>query len=206
MKNLFVVMIIGLGLVSSAYSQENQRARMYIGADANVPFSDFASGAYVIADGAETHNQEGTFSPALGFTLGVEIPIANFLAIRPTASVTAYNGTHYVALIDKPKMKLYELRVGADLIYYISGMEQSSLYFLATAADNIEKLSVNRILFTERFNSTRISAGVGAGYTFGLNQSMSVQAVVSNSVSGEPPARPNFPALSVVTISFGLKL
>ncbi len=203
MKNIFLILLISFALSASA--QDNRNARLYLAADANLPFSDFASGQYDIADGAEMYNKEGTFSAAVGFTLGVEIPFSNNLAFRPTASVTAFNGTHYVALLDKPKMKLYELRVGADLIYYVSGMNQSSLYFLGTVADNIEKLEVNRILFTERFDASRISAGVGLGYAFGFNQCMSVEMAVSKSVSGNPPARPDFPALSVVRLSVGFK-
>jgi hypothetical protein len=204
MKKLFVV-IIGLSLLSSVFAQEAKRPTLYLGLDGHFPFGEFASGSYDIADGAESYEKEGTFSPAPGFTLGIEVPISAYIAIRPTASVYSFNGTHYVALIDRPKMKLYEVRLGVDLIYYMSTIYSSGVYVIGTFGDNIEKLQVDRILFKERFNSTRLTAGVGMGYTFGEDQSMSLEAVISKSVSGVPPARPDFPELTAVRVSFGMK-
>lgn len=205
MKKLFVCIIIGLSLLSSAIAQEIKRTSLYLGVDGYIPFGEFASGSYDIADGAESYSKEGTFSPTAGFTVGLEIPISNYFAIRPTGSIYSFNGKYYVGSIDRPSMKLSEIRAGADLIYYVSGVYGNSFYFLGTFADNIEKLVVDRVDFKERFNSTRITGGVGIGYIFGYDQAMSIEAVISKSFSEEAPARPDFPNLSTVRVSFGIR-
>ncbi len=210
MKKPFVFIV----LLLSAFFVEAQSSYYYdygyqkntfihISGDVLFPFGDFASSSYRLAEGADQYDQEGTFSPSFGGSIGVEVVVSNNFSLRPKVELASLKGNHYVGGFDSPKMVLVETRPACDLMIYFGRMKD--IYIFGTAGYSIEKLTVNRILFKERFNSQRVTAGGGIGYVFGFEKNLFVEASYLQSVSGAPPCSENFPELQITKVSLGIR-
>lgn len=180
--------------------------KIMVAVDLNAPIGGFAKSDYQLSPGAENYKQEGSFKPAAGLRVGVEIPLSYSMSIRPTVGMVTYTGTHKVGDFDEPKMKLETVRVGVDGLFYMDGDNSGRTYGLVGISYDSEKLNVDRGAIQENFNAKRIAASVGIGRTFGGHSGpqFAIEASLHQTLSGEMSGPKDFPKMQAVRLSLAI--